>query len=467
MKIGLLGGTFDPIHQGHMLLGQLAREQFDLDEIWYLPAGQPYFKEGKGISTRPDRLAMTSRAVGHLPWARVCDVEIRREGCTYTYETIEELKAAHPAHQFSFIFGADCLDQLENWKEPARILAGAGIIAAGRGRAADYQAMEEKAAALTERFGGRIEILRMEARACVILNEATERREGEDSYRASSAGSFDSPCSLRMTDLPISVLDLSSTQVRERVKAGESITGMVPEGVEAFIKRQGLYRGGSQWPSPGPSIKAILFDMDGTLLDTERLFIDEWVKADGRESPELMEALYAIIGVTREQAEAIIYQKLGTDYPYEHCRAYVDEAFRRAREEGTLPLKAGAREILESLWQQGYKLALASSTMREMVVAEMQAVGLYDFFDAIITGDDAPRGKPAPDIFLNAAKALDTDPAACLVIEDSYNGIRAAHAAGMRAVMVPDIKPPTAEMESLAERICRDLEEARQYISAC
>ena len=460
MKIGLLGGTFDPIHQGHMLLGQLAREQFGLDEIWYLPAGQPYFKEGKGISTRPDRLAMTRRAVGHLPWARVCDVEIRREGRTYTYETIEELKAAYPAHQFSFIFGADCLDQLENWKEPARILAGAGIIAAGRGRAADYQAMEEKAAALTERFGGRIEILRMEARACVILSEATEKSEVEESYTASSVGSFDSPCSLRMTDSPISVLDLSSTQVRERVKAGESITGMVPEGVEAYIKRQGLYK------RDGEGIKAILFDMDGTLLDTERLFIDEWVKADGRESPELMEALYAIIGVTREQAEAIIYQKLGADYPYEHCRAFVDEAFRRAREEGTLPLKAGAREILESLWQEGYKLALASSTMREMVVAEMQAVGLYDYFDAIISGDDAPRGKPAPDIFLNAAQALGTDPAACLVIEDSYNGIRAAHAAGMRAVMVPDIKPPTGEMESLAEQICRDLEEAQKYISA-
>ena len=145
MKIGLVGGTFDPIHKGHVLLGQTAREQFALDEIWFLPAGQPYFKEGKSISSRLARLAMTRRAVAPLPWARVCDMELKREGRTYTFETVEELNAAYPAHEFSFIFGADCLDQLENWKEPRRILAGAEIIAAGRGRGADYAAMEEKA----------------------------------------------------------------------------------------------------------------------------------------------------------------------------------------------------------------------------------------------------------------------------------------------------------------------------------
>lgn len=419
MKIGLVGGTFDPIHRGHVLLGVYARQQFDLDEIWFLPAGMPYFKEGKKVSPAADRLAMTRRALDGLDWARVCDMELRREGRTYTCETVEELNAAFPQHEFSFIFGADCLDQLDSWRSPERILAGARIIAASRGSGADHEAMERKAAALMERFGGEI---------CVM---------------------------------PFLELDVSSTLVRERMRNGKDVSDLLPEAVAAYAERQGLYRDDAQ-----SSFSAVVFDMDGTLLDTERLFIEAWEEAEGNASPALHDALVAIIGVTRERSEEIIYERLGRDYPYEARRLAVDEVFRRARENGTLPVKAGAAQILRTLWRKGYKMGLASSTERELVIPELEAAGLAGYFDAVICGGDAARGKPAPDIFLKAAEALGTDPARCLAVEDSRNGILAAHAAGMIPLMVPDLIPPDAELRALAAAVCPDLAAAEKWIAA-
>jgi nicotinate-nucleotide adenylyltransferase len=419
MKIGLVGGTFDPIHRGHVLLGVYARQQFDLDEIWFLPAGMPYFKEGKKVSSAADRLAMTRRALDGLDWARVCDMELRREGRTYTCETVEELNAAFPQHEFSFIFGADCLDQLDSWRAPERILAGARIIAASRGSGADHEAMERKAAALMEHFGGEI---------CVM---------------------------------PFLELDVSSTLVRERMRNGQDVSDLLPEAVAAYAERQGLYRDDAQ-----SSFPAVVFDMDGTLLDTERLFIEAWEEAEGNASPALHDALVAIIGVTRERSEEIIYERLGRDYPYEARRLAVDEVFRRARENGTLPVKDGAAQILRTLWRKGYKTGLASSTERELVIPELEAAGLAGYFDAVICGGDAARGKPAPDIFLKAAEALGTDPARCLAVEDSRNGILAAHAAGMIPLMVPDLIPPDAELRALAAAVCPDLAAAEKWIAA-
>jgi beta-phosphoglucomutase-like phosphatase (HAD superfamily) len=111
---------------------------------------------------------------------------------------------------------------------------------------------------------------------------------------------------------------------------------------------------------------------------------------------------------------------------------------------GLLAVKPGVRELLEYLKSSSFRTAVASSTYTHIVEKELSDAGILPFFDRIVGGDQVSRSKPNPDIFLRAAEVLDTAPEACLVIEDSYNGIRAAKAAGMRAIMVPDLLQPDA-----------------------
>ena len=198
-KIGILGGTFDPIHIGHLLLGQWAKEVFALDELWFLPAGSPYFKEGNGVTTAKERMEMTELAVAAREGMKVCDLEVKREGRTYTYETVEELNRSYPEDKFYFIFGEDCLDSFGTWREPERILKGCEIIAATRRSVSDLRTLWRKADDLMRCFGGTINILEFPA------------------------------------------IEISSTMIRERVKEGKPIRDLVPEAVERYIINGKLY----------------------------------------------------------------------------------------------------------------------------------------------------------------------------------------------------------------------------------
>ena len=122
-----------------------------------------------------------------------------------------------------------------------------------------------------------------------------------------------------------------------------------------------------------------------------------------------------------------------------------------------MPVKKGAFELLEYLKRTGMPAVVASSSPKATVVRELDETGLLPYFIEAFGGEDAPRSKPAPDLFLNAAKAMGTPPGYCLVLEDSHNGIRAAHAAGMMSVMVPDLLPVTEEMQSLYTKTAPDL----------
>ena len=124
----------------------------------------------------------------------------------------------------------------------------------------------------------------------------------------------------------------------------------------------------------------------------------------------------------------------------------------------------GAREILADLAARGVPLALASSTEGALVRRELDEAGLLRFFDALVCGDQVRRSKPDPEIFLTAAARLGVEPERCFVIEDSFNGVRAAAAAGMRPLMVPDLLPPDEEMRRLSEAILPDLAAAGRYL---
>ncbi|MCI6223139.1 MAG: HAD family phosphatase [Succiniclasticum sp.] len=214
--------------------------------------------------------------------------------------------------------------------------------------------------------------------------------------------------------------------------------------------------------------QAVLFDMDGVIFDSERLVIDCWkVVADKYGIPDIEAVCYQCMGLTYEATEQVYRRRYGDAYPYERYKQEVSDLFHARYDGGRLPTKPGVREILAWLQERRIPVALASSTRLASVRQELGEAGLLPFFQVVKGGDDVVHGKPAPDIFLLAAKQLGCDPAACYVLEDSPNGIRAAAAAGMHSIMIPDLQEPDEEMRRLAEVILRDLREAQAYLEHC
>ena len=212
-------------------------------------------------------------------------------------------------------------------------------------------------------------------------------------------------------------------------------------------------------------MQAVIFDMDGVIFDSERLVIECWqVVAEKHNIPDIVEICMRVQGNNREETGKRFREKYGSAFPYETYKKEVSALFRHLYGGGRLPLKPGVVEILKELKRKGIPLALASSTRTDIVKLELDEAHLLHFFDAVLGGDMAPRSKPEPDIFLAAAAALGVSPANCYVLEDSFNGIRAAYRAGMHPVMVPDMQQPTEEIRGLAEVVVEDLLVALDYL---
>lgn len=214
---------------------------------------------------------------------------------------------------------------------------------------------------------------------------------------------------------------------------------------------------------------SVIFDMDGVIFDTERLYI-ECCKAVsekyGMGDDAKVEAVCRkCIGVTAEITRRNLLDTYGEDFPID---AYFKDSSRIFSErfgDGREMVKPGVHEIFRWLKERGVKVALASSTRTARLTEELTDAGLIAYFDVIVGGDQVTKSKPEPDIFLHAAELLEAEPASCFVIEDSYNGIRAAAAAGMRPVMVPDLLPANEEMEELSEVILSSLFEVISYLN--
>lgn len=212
------------------------------------------------------------------------------------------------------------------------------------------------------------------------------------------------------------------------------------------------------------AVHAVLFDMDGVIFDSERRNLSCWNRAGeafGLDDAE--EVGRACIGGNAEATERIFREHYGGRISFQ---AFREEAMKYFREAGSpLPVKKGAKELLSFLSSRRIPAALASSTRRELVENELREAGLIAYFDALICGDMVSESKPSPQIFLTAAEAIGMPPASCCVIEDSYNGVRAGHAAGMMTIMVPDLLPPTKEMEEKADFILPDLACVQQLLA--
>lgn len=197
-KVGIMGGTFDPIHNGHLLIAQSALETFGLDEILFVPSGTPWLKDVSKVLSKKKRVSMTGLAIEDNPQFALSTIEIDREGNSYSYETLEILRTRNPKVDYYFILGADSLLEIENWKNPDKLMSSCTLLTAIRDDC-DKEKINIQIKYLKEKYNASIELL------------------------------------------PTTRIDISSTMIREKVKQGKSIRYMLPDAVIDYIEKHSVY----------------------------------------------------------------------------------------------------------------------------------------------------------------------------------------------------------------------------------
>lgn len=212
-------------------------------------------------------------------------------------------------------------------------------------------------------------------------------------------------------------------------------------------------------------VRAVIFDMDGLLLDSERLAMDSLVRAGNSIGYDVPESFCRrMIGLPADDCRKLVLDTYGPDFPLEAYFEAQEVELRAMVEAGALTLKTGVGPLLDYLEQHSIPKAIATSSSRYRADHHLKLVDLLHRFSAIITRDDVSRGKPNPEPYLAAAKALGFSPEDCLALEDSHSGARAAHAAGIRVIVIPDLLEPNEEIREKALKITENLHGALEYI---
>ncbi|MEO0414208.1 MAG: HAD family phosphatase [Verrucomicrobiota bacterium] len=213
------------------------------------------------------------------------------------------------------------------------------------------------------------------------------------------------------------------------------------------------------------SIEAVIFDMDGLLIDTEKHARRAWRQAADAMSLNITDDQLAnLVGRHVEDCLDILGEALNLDLRELHFLERVDDIYYSNFMRYGIDVKAGVTELLDALTQANTPLAVATSSEREVAPRKLRLAGIEHYFPLIVSGCEVPKSKPAPDIFLLTAQRLGIEPAKCLVLEDSYTGVRGAKAAGMSVFMIPDQLPPTSEMLEISDGIYDSVSDATSTI---
>ncbi|MCH5265296.1 MAG: nicotinate-nucleotide adenylyltransferase [Lachnospiraceae bacterium] len=216
-KTGIMGGTFNPVHNAHIMMAQAAYEQYGLDEVWFMPSKNPPHKKTSGIVSEEHRKRMVQAAIDGIPYFKFSDLELKREGTTYTSDTMEQLRREFPDREFYFILGGDSLRDFDKWHKPEKILKYCKILAAPRGSLSDEEMKK-------------------------LCRQQGKKLHGE------------------ILPLAMNHIQISSEQIRKRIEAGKSVLAYCPRKVVMYSNLHGLYG------APVPKMKKSQADKE--LLDS-------------------------------------------------------------------------------------------------------------------------------------------------------------------------------------------------------
>ncbi len=202
MRVGIFGGTFDPVHLGHLILAEQCREQGRLDQLWFVPAPRPPHKQDRALTRFEQRVEMLNLAIAGQPAFRVEEVEKERSGPSYTVDTVAELRRRHPADDFYLLLGSDTLADMHTWYEPARLLAQVGLL---------------------------------------VMTRPGHATRTVEQIRAALQLAESAPVRIETIDAP--PIDISSRDLRARAAASRSLRYLVPRAIEVYVAEKHLYRG--------------------------------------------------------------------------------------------------------------------------------------------------------------------------------------------------------------------------------